>query len=117
MLPKTEQLELNHVSALLALLVEGTWGDTIPQLLSAPMPRKQAATIWNTRRSYLSHPPSHPTGEAEVKEEMIRLLASAYTFPPTVALVARSIRDYALTALTSAAFTEHTSITLEDDPV
>ena len=52
-----------------------------------------------------------------MKEEMIRLLASAYTFPPTVALVARSIRDYALTALTSAAFTEHTSITLEDDLV
>jgi len=28
-----------------------------------------------------------------------------------------SIRDYAVVALTTAAFTEHTSITLEDDPV
>jgi membrane protein YqaA with SNARE-associated domain len=28
-----------------------------------------------------------------------------------------SIRDYAVAALTTVAFTEHTIITLEDDPV
>ena len=52
-----------------------------------------------------------------MKEEMIRLLTSAYTFPLAVAEVARSIREYALATLTTATFTEHTSITLEDDPV
>jgi hypothetical protein len=61
--------------------------------------------------------PAHPTGEATVNEEMIRLLTSAYTFPPAFVEVAKSIRDYAMTAVTTAAFTEHTSITLEDDPV
>ena len=45
---------------------------------------------------------------------MIKLLTSAYTFPPAVAEVAKSIRDYAFAALTTAAFTDHTSITLED---
>ena len=117
MLPEPEPLELNHVSALLALLVEGAWGETITQVIAAPMLKKQASTIWNTWRPYLFHPPSHPTGEAAVKEEMIRLLTSTYTFPPACAEVARSFRDYAMAALTTAAFTEHTSIMLEDDPV
>ena len=62
-------------------------------------------------------PPSRPTGEAAVKKEMIGLLTSEYTFSPSAAKVAKSIRDYAMTALTTAALTEHTSITLEDDPV
>jgi hypothetical protein len=117
MLPEHEQLELNHISALLALLVEGAWGETVTQLISEPMLRKKASTIWNTWRPYLSHPPFHPTGEAAVKEEMIGLFASAYTFPPTAAEIAKSIRDYPMAALTTAAFTEYTSITLEEDPV
>ena len=48
MLRKPEQLELNHISALLALLVEGAWGETVTHLISAPMQRKKASTIWNT---------------------------------------------------------------------
>ena len=49
--------------------------------------------------------------------EMLRILNTAYTFPPAALEVAMSIWGYAAVALTTAAFTEHTSITLEDDPV
>jgi len=48
---------------------------------------------------------------------MLRLLTSAYTYPPAVTEVARSIREYAEAALTTTAFAEYTRITLEDDPV
>jgi len=37
--------------------------------------------------------------------------------PPAATEVARSVREYAEAALTTDAFAEHTSITLEDDPV
>jgi hypothetical protein len=62
-------------------------------------------------------PPSHPKGEAEVMEEMFSILNTPYTFPSVAIEVAKSLRDYAEAALTTAAYTEHTSITLGDDPV
>jgi hypothetical protein len=62
-------------------------------------------------------PPSHPKGEAEVREEILNILHTTYTFPPAALEAAKSLRDYAEAALATAAFTEHTSITLEDDPV
>jgi len=118
MLPKPEHLELNHISALLAILVEGAWGETITQLLATLVLKKKASAICNTWRPCVSPPlPSNPTGEAEVKEEMLRLLTSTYTLPLADIEVARSVRVYAEMALTTAAFTENTSITLEDDLV
>jgi len=48
---------------------------------------------------------------------MLKLLNTAYAFPPTALEAAKSLRDYAEAALTTAAFIEHTSITLKDDPV
>jgi len=62
-------------------------------------------------------PPAHPTGATNVMTEILRILNTAYTFPPAVLDVAKSIRDYAAAVLTKAAFTEHAGITLEDDPV
>jgi len=49
--------------------------------------------------------------------KMIHIMNTAYTFPPAALEAATSIRDYAAATLTMTAFTEHTCITLEDDPV
>jgi hypothetical protein len=49
--------------------------------------------------------------------EMLRLIQTAHPFPPTTIEVVRDIKEYAAAALTTAAFTENTNITLEDDPV
>ena len=49
--------------------------------------------------------------------EMLRIMNTAYTSPPAALEVAMSIRDYATAVLTTAALTEHTGITPEDDPV
>ena len=117
MLPESDLLELDHVSALLALLVDGEWGSTVVNLLTKQWPKKKATTIWKAWEPYLSHPPAHPTGATKVMTKMLRILNTAYTFPPAALEVATSIRDYAAAALTTAAFTEHTGITLEDDPV
>jgi hypothetical protein len=57
MLPELEQLELNHISPLLALLVEGEWGEIVTRLLATSVPEKTASAIWNTWKQYLSHPP------------------------------------------------------------
>jgi len=62
-------------------------------------------------------PPSHPKGEPEVMEEMLKLLHTPFAFPPAALKSAKSLRDYAEAALTTTAFIEHTSSTLEDDPV
>jgi hypothetical protein len=117
MLLEPAQLDLEHISALLALLIEGEWGAAVVRLLAKQWPKKKAAAIWNAWRPYLSHPPSHPTGEDEVTTEMLRILNTAYMFPPAALEVANGIRDYAAAALTTAAFTENTNITLEDDPI
>jgi hypothetical protein len=50
-------------------------------------------------------------------EEMLHILDTTYIYPLAALEVATAIRDYAEAALTTAAFTEHTSITIEDDPV
>jgi len=59
MLPEPKQLELHHISALLALLVDGEWGATVIRLVAMQVPKKKASAIWNAWRPYLSHP--HPT--------------------------------------------------------
>ena len=46
-LPEPEQLKLTHISALLALLVEGDWGVTIIRLIAEQVPKKKASEIWN----------------------------------------------------------------------
>jgi hypothetical protein len=50
-------------------------------------------------------------------EEMLKRLHTPFAFLPAALEAAKYIRDYAESALTTAAFTKHTSITLEDDPV
>jgi hypothetical protein len=61
-LPEPNQLELNHISTLIALLVEGEWGETVTRLLATSVPKKTASAIWNTWIPYLSHPPLPPDG-------------------------------------------------------
>jgi len=56
MLPEHEQLKLNHVSALLALLNEGELGATIIRLIAKQVPKKKTSAIWNAWKPYLSHP-------------------------------------------------------------
>ena len=63
MLPELDQLEMDHVSALLALLVDGEWGSTVVSLLAKQWPKKKTTTIWKAWEPYLSHPPAHPTGK------------------------------------------------------
>ena len=41
MLPQLNQLELDHISALLALLVEGEWGAAVTRLLAKQSPKKK----------------------------------------------------------------------------
>ena len=65
MLPEPAQLDLAHISALLALLVEGEWGATGGHLLAQQWPKKKAAAIWNAWRPYLSHP--HPTQRGKMR--------------------------------------------------
>jgi len=91
MLPKPDQLELDHISALLGLLVKGEWSAIIVRLLAKQWPKKKASAIWNAWQPYFSHPPSHPTGEEEVMAETLRILNTAYTFPPSALEVAMSI--------------------------
>ena len=57
MIPEPKQLELNHISALLALLVEGELGEMVARLLAPQVPKKEAYAIWNAWKAYLSHPP------------------------------------------------------------
>jgi hypothetical protein len=57
MLPEPEQLKLHHISALLALLVEGEWGAAVTRLLAKTVPKKNTPTIWGAWKPYLSHPP------------------------------------------------------------
>jgi len=45
MLIEPDQLEMDHVSALLALLVEGEWSATIVRLLAKQSPKKKASAI------------------------------------------------------------------------
>jgi hypothetical protein len=44
-LPEPAQLDLEHISAILALLIEGEWGATITRLLAKQWPKKTAAAI------------------------------------------------------------------------
>jgi hypothetical protein len=48
---------------------------------------------------------------------MLRILTTAYTFPPAALEVAKGVWDYAAAVLNTAASTENTSIKLENDPV
>jgi hypothetical protein len=45
MLPAPEQMELNHISALLALLVEGEWCAAVTRLLAKTVPKKKTPAI------------------------------------------------------------------------
>ena len=47
MLPEPENLEQNHNSALLALLIEREWGETVIRLIAKVVPKKKASAIWN----------------------------------------------------------------------
>jgi len=56
LLLEPNQLELNHVSALLALMVEGEWSATVVRLLARQSPKKKASAIWTAWKPYLAHP-------------------------------------------------------------
>jgi hypothetical protein len=61
MLSEPEQFELNHISALLALLIEGEWvAASVTRLLAKTVPKKNTPGIRGAWNPYLSHPPSHP---------------------------------------------------------
>ena len=60
LLPEPIQLALGHISTILALLVGGAWGMVTKVLLKKPMSKKQAITIWEARKPYLTHPTGYP---------------------------------------------------------
>ncbi len=64
LLPLPEQLQLQSVEALLALLVEGDWAAAALRLLALPLPKPKATATWKAWKTHLAHPPRHPTGAA-----------------------------------------------------
>jgi hypothetical protein len=60
LLPAPDRLVLIDISALLALLVEGTPNETVTGLLAAPAKRDLAMKTWNAWKPFLSHHPKFP---------------------------------------------------------
>jgi len=110
-------MDLKHILALLALLMDGEWGAEVIGLIARPRSRKQATAIWQAWEPYLSHPPSIPMGPIQMHEATIKVLIAHYKHGPAAIEAVKDIRDYVEASLTLAAFGEDTNITLEDDPV
>jgi len=66
MLPEPEELELSHISALLALLVDEEWSATVIRLIAKQVSKKKATAIWNSWTPYLAHPPPTRRGRAKL---------------------------------------------------
>ena len=113
LLPAPDKLVLTDISALLALLVEGTPNETVTNLLAAPANRDLAMKTWTAWKPFLSHHPLFPIAEAQVKKDILKILATAYASPVAREAAAEYLRAYAESALTSAAFIDHTDYTVE----
>ena len=110
-LPAPDMLVLTDVASLLALLVEGPHSETVTDLLAAPAKRDQAMKIWAAWHPFLSHHPRYPTGAAQAKKEIFKILATAYTSPLARDDAAEYLRAYAESALTAEAFETHMDLT------
>jgi len=93
-------MDLKHISALLALLMDGEWGAAVIRLIAKPMSRKQATEIWQAWAPYLSHPHSSPMGPIQVPEATIKVLIAHYKHGPAAIEAVKDIRDYAEASLT-----------------
>ena len=106
---------LTDISALLALLVEGAPNETVTNLLAAPAKRDLAMKTWAAWKPFLSHHPLFPFPEAQVKKEILKILATPYASQVAREEAAEYLRASAESALTSAAFIEHTDYTVAEE--
>ena len=117
LLPELADIDLKHISALIALLMDGEWGAVVIGLIANPMSRKKATEIWRAWEPYLAHPPSSPMRSLKVQKAAIKVLIAHHKHGPTAIAAVKDIMDYAEASLTLSAFAKNTNITLEEDPV
>jgi len=117
LLPTLVEMDLKHVSALVALLLDGEWGaDSHWAHRQTQVPKTGNGDMASMGTIPLKTPLS-PMGPIQVQEATIKVLIAHYKHGPAAIEAVKDIKDYAEASLTLSAFVENTNITLEEDPV
>ncbi len=80
--PDVSQLRVDHITALMALLLEDPLRSTVIGLICQSYSKKDIDIIWSQWESYLQIPQSHPlAGDGLARDRIITMLKTVSTTP------------------------------------
>jgi hypothetical protein len=117
LLPSPDQLILNHITALLALLVFGRGQIAMAALLVPPLPAAQAEMVLAT---WAPHIPPAPEGrtlasEDNAKAAIFVTLCTRYATAKLAGVVAQDFMEFVVESILPTIIVAHTVVTLEDE--
>ena len=94
MMPRPHQVKMDHITFLLALVLEGELQEAAIQLLMQARTPEQASVIWDSWKGYFHPPPGHPLeAKHAIREVVFAELLPAYKTKAAGAKAAKALLD------------------------
>ncbi len=114
--PLDEQMRVDHITALLALLLPQPTRGVVVNLLCKAYSPENATHIWAQWEPYFHLPLSHPLAEGtRAKDCILTLLQTAYTTPDMSSRDIHALADLVPSAIAAEIFILFTTITLREE--
>jgi len=114
-LPDASQMRVDHITALLALLLEDPLRFAAISLICKSYSERDASYIWSQCEPHIRLPPSHPLTEANLVKDIILALLQTYTAPKLAATDTLALTDLVSVAFPVEPFILYTAVTLWEE--
>lgn len=115
-IPPIEEFRVDHITVLLALLLEDPIRSTAIGLIIKGYSLVDAEIIWSQWEPHLQLPPSHPlAGPGHVERQIMAMLQAVYTTPETATQDILGLTDLVSVAIPVETFILFTDLTLHEE--
>ncbi len=110
------KLRLDHITTLLALLLEDPFRSTTISLICKSYSKEDAVYIWSQWESRIQVPQSYPlAGNIIAKDRILAMLLIVYTVPEPAAADTRALTDFVSVAIPVETCRLFTIMTLQEE--